>query len=399
MSDTRQLYDEVIIPTYAPPPPVFVRGAGSRVWDEDGRDYVDFGGGIAVLSLGHCPQELQDVICRQATQLMHLSNLHVNSPAVRAAQLLTAHTFATRVFWSNSGTEANEAALKLARRYGVSQRAEKIKVLSFDGGFHGRVGLAMAATAQSKIREGFGPLAPGFYYTAYNDLAAAAAQLDDDFCAIIVEPVQGEGGINIATTVFLSGLRELADKHGALLIFDEIQSGAGRSGKLYAYMQSGVAPDILTTAKGLGGGFPVAAMLAAEPVAEVLTAGTHGTTYGGNALATAAAAAVLETLLADGFLSGVEKRAVEFAHRLRRLNERHRCFSAIRQSGLLIGCDMAEGRQAKDLAAAALQQGLIVLTAGSNTLRLAPALNIPLADVETGFERLGEALEGAGAVK
>nr|MCH9704592.1 acetylornithine transaminase [Pseudomonadota bacterium] len=351
---TRARYDQVILPTYAPPAPVFVRGSGSQVWDEDNNNYIDFGGGIAVLSLGHCPPVLQHAINKQAATLMHLSNLHINAPAVHAAQLLTEHTFAERVFWCNSGAEANEAALKLARRYGVMQRASKSKVLSFENAFHGRIGLTMAATPQSKIREGFGPLAPGFYSSPYNDLAAAAAALDNDFCAIIVEPVQGEGGINIATDEFLHGLRALAKQHDALLLFDEIQSGAGRSGKLYAYMNSGVIPDILTSAKGLGGGFPVAAMLAAANIAEVLNVGNHGTTYGGNALATAAAAAVLETLLADGFLAGVEERAAEITRRLTDINNKHHCFSAIRNSGLLIGCDMvengAENWSAKELA-------------------------------------------------
>ena len=389
---TRAVYDNLMVPTYAPAPPVFVRGAGSQVWDDAGRDYIDFGGGIAVLSLGHCPPVLTEALGAQAAQLMHLSNLHVNPVAVRAAQLLTDNTFAARVFWCNSGAEANEAALKLARRRGVSQRQEKIKVLSFENGFHGRIGLAMAATPQEKIRDGFGALAPGFHATPYNDLAAATAQMDDDFCAIIVEPVQGEGGVNIASAEFLKGLRELASKHDALLILDEVQSGAGRCGTLYAYMQSGVLPDVLTSAKGLGGGFPVAAMLTTEEAAAVLTLGTHGTTYGGNALATAAAAAVLSELLSDGFLAGVAQRAAVFAENLQRINEAHQCFSEIRQNGLLIGCDVAGDKSAKDLAAACLEQGLVVLTAGANALRFAPALNIPPADIAEGFARLEKAL-------
>lgn len=394
MAGIRELYDQVILPTYAPPPPVFARAAGSRLWDEDGKEYIDFGGGVAVLSLGHCPPALVRAIGKQAAQLMHLSNLHVSAPAVRAAQLLVQNTFAARVFWCNSGAEANEAALKLARRRGVEKAANKTKVLSFANAFHGRVGLAMAATPKPAIRDGFGPLAPGFCASPYNDLAEAEAALSDDFCAIIVEPVQGEGGVNVASGEFLRGLRKLADRHDALLIFDEVQSGAGRTGALYAYMHSGAQPDVLTTAKGLGGGFPVGAMLAAEAAAAALPVGVHGTTYGGNALAAAAAEAVLQQLLEDGFLDGVAQRAAAFAARLDALNRQHRCFSEIRQSGLLIGCELAGGRVAADVAAAALAQGLIAITAGATVLRLAPALNIPEEDIAEGFARLEQALAG-----
>lgn len=388
----RATYDRVMVPTYAPAAPVFVRGAGAVLWDEAGKRYIDFGGGIAVLSLGHCPPSLTRAISRQAETLMHVSNLYVTAPAVRAAELLIKHTFADRVFWCSSGAEANEAALKLARRYGVSQRRDKTKILSFENAFHGRIGLAMAATPQDKVRNGFGALAPGFITAPYNDLTAAAAALDDDFCAIIVEPVQGEGGVNIATGDFLRGLRALCDKHQALLIFDEVQSGAGRTGTLYAYMQRGVIPDVLTSAKGLGGGFPVAAMLAAGTAAEVLDTGSHGTTYGGNALATAAAAAVLETLLQPGFFAAVQQRAAEFARRLSLLNAARRCFSAIRQDGLLIGCDLAPPRQISALLPAALEQGVVVLPAGQNTLRLAPALTISTEELEEGFSCLDKAL-------
>lgn len=388
---TRQEYGEFILPTYAPPPPVFVRAAGSRLWDEEGREYVDFGGGIAVLSLGHCPPKLTDALAEQAARLMHLSNLHVNAPAVQLARLLTRNTFAERVFLCNSGAEANEAALKLARRYGVSAAPEKYRVLAFDGGFHGRVGLAMAATGQAKIRDGFGPLAPGFYFAPFNDLAAAQAMMDETFCAILVEPVQGEGGVNIGDADFLQGLRALADEHRALLIYDEVQSGAGRGGTLYAYMRGDVVPDLLTTAKGLGGGFPVAALLVGGAQADVLGVGAHGTTYGGNPLAAAAANAVLETVLAEGFLAGVRERAEVFSEQLQQLR-RLGYFSDIRQFGLLLACDMANGRAAADVSAAALAEGLLVLTAGANTLRLAPALNIPAADIEDGFDRLRRAL-------
>jgi len=386
---TRKDYDQLMVPTYAPPAPVFVRGAGSRVWDDGGRDYVDFGGGIAVLSLGHCAPPLAAALAAQAGRLMHLSNLHVNDQAVRLAHVLAGNTFAERVFLCNSGAEANEAAIKLARRRGVGLNAEKYHILCFSGCFHGRVGMAMAATYGAKVREGFGPLTPGFHFAPFNDLAAAQAAMDDRFCAILVEPVQGEAGVHIADKAFLRGLRALADQHDALLMYDEVQSGTGRTGALYAYMHDTIIPDVMTSAKGLGGGFPVAAMLAGEKAATVLGTGAHGTTYGGNALAATAAATVLEAVLADGFLAGVRARAAVFADRLQRLNEKYKLFSEIRQSGLLIGCDMAGDRKAADLAAAALAEGLIVLTAGANAMRLAPALNISDEDIEEGFERLG----------
>ena len=392
MTNTREIYSQTILPTYAPPSPVFVRGQGSRLWDENGREYIDFGGGIAVLSLGHCPPSLSAAISEQADTLMHLSNLHVHPLAGALAQKLCAATFADKVFLCNSGTEANEAALKLARRRGVSRQPEKYHTLSFTNSFHGRVGLAMAATGQEKIRSGFGPLADGFHVLPFNDLSAVAARMDGTVCAIIVEPIQGEGGVNIADRDFLRGLRALADEHDALLIFDEIQSGAGRTGHLYAYEANGVIPDILTSAKGLGGGFPIAAMLVGERAADSLPVGTHGTTYGGNALACAAALAVLKEILSEGFLESVQKRAKEFAERLATLKSGHRCLGDIRQQGLLIGCDITDGKQAKTVATHALQEGLIVLTAGENTLRMAPALNLPAADQNEGFERLNRAL-------
>ena len=389
----RQRYDNTILSTYSPPPPVFVRGAGSRVWCEDGKEYIDFGGGIAVLSLGHCHPKLSAVIGEQAQQLMHMSNLYVNAPAVELATLLTEQTFAERVFLCNSGAEANEAALKLARRFGVSINPDKYRVLSFNNGFHGRVGLSLAATP--KACDGFGPLAAGFDFAPYNDLAVTAALINDKTCAVIVEPVQGEGGVHIATPEFLRGLRKLADDHQAMLIYDEIQIGNGRSGALYDYMNGDVVPDMLTTAKGLGGGFPVAAMLAGCAATEVLAPGTHGTTYGGNALAARSAFVVLETLLKEGFLAGVRERAAVFAEHLHRLQEETGSFADIRQRGLLIGAQLNSDWDAAKIARAALDVGLLVITAGGNTLRFAPALNIPFADINEGFARLAPVLLSA----
>ena len=361
----RDDYARLFLPTYAPPKPVLTRGNGAFVWDTEGREYIDFGGGIAVLSLGHAAPAVLSALAEQAAQLMHTSNLFVNDAAVLLADKLRSATFARRVFLCNSGAEANEAALKLARRRGIKLHPEKYRVLSFEGGFHGRIGLAMAATPQSKIRDGFGPLAPGFLHTPLNDISAAWDIADDNLCAIIIEPIQGESGVRPANRDFLQGLRKVADKHDAVLIFDEIQCGAGRTGDLYVYQTLGAIPDVLTTAKGLGGGFPVAAMLAGESVCDALPTGSHGTTYGGNPLAAKVALSVLETLLADGFLDGVKKRGEEFMHHLHKINDDIGCFAEIRGRGLLLGCDLKEPFSAKDLAMAALDEGLIVITAGT----------------------------------
>ena len=392
MSDLRARYNQVMLPVFSPPPPVLVRGCGARVWDDAGREYVDFGSGVAVLSLGHAPPSIVKAVGEQAAKLMHTSNLHVNDAATLLAQKLVSETFAERVFLCNSGTEANEAAIKLARYRGVQINPQKYRVLAFSGGFHGRGGMAMAATEQEKVRAGFGPLAPGFHFAQFNDLPSAAAQMDDNFCAIIVEPIQGDGGVNLAAPEFLCGLKKLAADKNALLIFDEIQTGAGRTGALYAYMEMGVVADVLTSAKGLGGGFPVAAMLVGDRAADVLPAGAHGTTYGGNPLAARAALAVLDELLSAGFLPGVKTRGEELIKRLSQLNQKFNCFAEIRGRGLLVGCQMREGLIAADVVAAALAAGLIVITAANNVLRFAPALNIAAQDIEEGFLRLQEAL-------
>ena len=397
MNDLRRQYDAHLLPVYTPPSPVFTRGHGAKVWDTEGREYVDFGGGIAVLSLGHAPPSLSAAIAEQAERLLHTSNLHVNDVAAQLAARLTQETFAARVYLCNSGAEANEAAIKLARHRGVAKATEKYRMVAFDGGFHGRVGMAMAASGQAKVREGFGPLTPGFCFAPYNDLAAAAALMNDEVCAILLEPVQGENGVRPASLDFLRGLRDLADQYDALLIFDEIQSGAGRCGTLYYYQQTGVTPDVMTTAKGLGGGFPVAAMLTTEEAAAHLPVGTHGSTYGGNPLASRAALAVLDEILSPGFLDGVRRRGELFINKLAALDAEFNCFTDIRGKGCWLGCDLRGDMTAKALAAAALAEGLIVITAGEKTLRLAPALNIPDEDTAEGFTRLWRAMEKLSA--
>lgn len=392
MTKTRDDFDRLMLPLYAPPPPVFVRGKGARVWDDKGREYIDFGGGIAVLSLGHSAPQVARAVAAQAARLTHTSNLFVNDAAVRLVRELTKRTFAERAFLCNSGAEANEAALKLARKRGVMINPKKYRVLSFGGAFHGRMGLAMAATPNVKVRAGFGPLPGGFVDAPYNDLAAATKAADDNLCAIIAEPTLGEGGVHPAKRGFLQGLRKLANKHNALLIFDEIQTGAGRTGVLYQYMAEKIVPDILTTAKGLGGGFPVAAVLAGGKAAKVFGIGDHGTTFGGNPLAASAALAVLRTIDRPAFLRGVGERSAMIIRQLEKINKKHNCFAAIRAQGLLIGCDAAKGWDAKTMTAKMLEAGAIVITAGKNTLRFAPPLNITKAEITEGFQRINKAL-------
>lgn len=395
-TDFRAAYERAALPVFAPPRPTLTRGAGSRMWDSDGREYVDFGGGVAVLSLGHAHPKVAEAVCAQARTLAHTSNLHVNDAAAALLARLAGAAFPARVFLCNSGAEANEAALKLARRRGEKQRSGRHVVLSFENSFHGRYGFSLAATGKPALRDGFGPLAEGFRFAPFNDLAAARRAMDDSVCAVIAEPVQGEGGIHPATGEFLRGLRGLADEFDALLILDEIQSGAGRTGTLWAFEQFGTTPDVLTSAKGLGNGFPIGAMLAGARAMDALAPGEHGTTFGGNPVACRAALAVLDELSAPGFLAAVRERSGRFRARLEELNGRRNCFAEIRGMGMWWGCDMRGERSAAEVAAAALAEGLIVITAGERVLRFAPALNLPEADAAEGFARLDKALAGMG---
>jgi len=290
----RSVFDQVMVPNYAPSVVIPVKGAGSRVWDQNGREYIDFAGGIAVSALGHTHPRLVSILKEQAEKLWHVSNVMTNEPALRLASLLTERTFAERVFFANSGAEANEAAFKLVRKYAHDHYGEdKNEILSFYSSFHGRTLFTVSVGGQAKYTEGFEPVPGGITHANYNDLASVEAVISDKTCAVVIEPVQGEGGVMPADPEFLKGLRALCDKHNALLVFDEIQTGVGRSGELYAYMKYGVMPDILTTAKSLGGGFPVAAMLTTESIAQSFCIGTHGSTYGGNPLACAVAEALL----------------------------------------------------------------------------------------------------------
>jgi acetylornithine/N-succinyldiaminopimelate aminotransferase len=388
---TRHTFNEVMVPNYQPAEMVPVRGRGSRVWDQAGKDYVDFAGGIAVTLLGHCHPQLVAALHDQSQQLWHLSNVVTNERALQLAQKLVDHTFADRVFFCNSGAEANEAAFKLARRYAqVNFGMHKHQIVACLNAFHGRTLFTVSVGGQAKYTQGFEPIPQGISHVPFNDIAALEAAVNENTCAIVIEPIQGEGGVTPAKLEYLTAARALADKFGALLVFDEVQSGVGRSGHLYAYQHYGITPDVLTSAKGLGGGFPIGAMLATNKAAQALAFGTHGSTYGGNPLACAVADKVLDLVLEPELLAGVTARHALFKQHLQGLADKYGVFSEVRGLGLLMGAQLSESwkGRSKDIVNAGLKQGVWTLVAGPDVLRLAPALNIPESDVLEGFKRL-----------
>ncbi|ASK20313.1 MAG TPA: aspartate aminotransferase family protein [Halomonas campaniensis] len=393
---SRQDFDNYMAPNYSPQQIIPVRGEGSRLWDQQGREYIDFAGGIAVNSLGHCHPVLVNALKEQGEKLWHLSNVFTNEPALALAKTLTERTFADKVFLCSSGGEANEAALKLARRWAVDHHGEqKDKIISFYQSFHGRTFFTVSVGGQPKYSQGFGPVPGGILHANFNDLESVRKLVGDDTCAIMVEPMQGEGGIVPATQEFLQGLRDLCDEHNALLIFDEVQTGVGRSGELYAYKNFGITPDILTSAKSLGGGFPIGATLTTDAIAKSLAIGTHGSTYGGNALASAVALAAVEFIDTPEVLNGVKHRHDLFREHLETINRKYGVFKEIRGMGMLMGAQMSdafEGR-AKDILPLAIEEGVMALVAGPNVLRMAPSLVIPEADIAEGMARLERAIE------
>jgi acetylornithine/N-succinyldiaminopimelate aminotransferase len=398
---TRATFDQVIVPCYAPAPFIPVRGEGSRVWDQAGRMYIDFASGVAVTALGHAHPAMIRALTEQAHKIWHVSNWFTNEPALRLAQKLVDATFAERVFFCNSGAEANEAALKLARRYALDRfGAHKTRIVSTQNAFHGRTLFTVTAGGQAKYASGFGPNPAGFTHLPYNDVNALRAEFaahGPEICAMIVEPMQGEGGMTPGTPEYLQTARALCSEHNALLVLDEIQSGMGRTGTLFSYMQKGVVPDILTSAKGLGGGFPVGAMLTTTEIASVFSVGVHGTTYGGNPLACAVASAVFDIINTTEVLDGVKARHALFMEGLKAINARRRVFRDLRGEGVWLGCELDapwRGRS-MDVLRAAGEAGLIVLVAGPDVVRLAPSLVISLDEILEGLARLETALSRA----
>lgn len=381
-----------VMPTYGRYDIAFERGEGAWLQATDGRRFLDFGSGIAVTALGHAHPHLVDVMREQIGKLWHTSNLyHIPGQETLAARLVE-HTFADTVFFCNSGAEANEAALKMARRYHQSQGIDRHEVIVAVNAFHGRTLATIAAGGQEKHLAGFGPKVEGFVHVPFGNLNVTRDAITEKTAAVLVEPVQGEGGLRAADAEYLRGLRAMADEYGLLLIFDEVQTGVGRTGKFYAHEWAGITPDIMTTAKGLGGGFPVGACLATEKAAQYLTAGTHGTTFGGNPLAMAAANGVLDVVLSDGFMDGVQAMGARLRAGLDALITRHPdIYEEVRGLGLMLGlkCKALNG----DVVKAAMAQGLLVVPAGDNVVRLLPPLIIGEAEISTALTML----EGASA--
>ncbi|EGR3956395.1 aspartate aminotransferase family protein [Vibrio cholerae] len=395
MSVDRSSFDEVMVPCYNPMEFIPVKGFGSRIWDQQGHEYIDFAGGIAVSCLGHCHPVMVQALTTQANKLWHLSNVMTNEPALRLAKKLTQVSFAEKVFFANSGAEANEAALKLARRYAADVYGpEKSEIIAFNQGFHGRTFFTVSVGGQATYSDGFGPKPGDIVHLPYNDLAALQAQISDRTCAVMMEPLQGEGGIISPSAEFVQAVRELCDKHNALLIFDEVQTGNGRTGDFYAYQGIGVTPDILATAKSLGGGFPIGAMLTTAKIAEHMKVGVHGSTYGGNPLACAVAEAVVDFVAQPEILAGVKQREQWMRAELEKINQKYHLFKEIRGKGLLLGAalnDEWQGR-ARDILVAAGKQGLMVLVAGASVVRFTPSLIISQQEIDEGMARLDKAI-------
>jgi acetylornithine/N-succinyldiaminopimelate aminotransferase len=397
--DTKTLLDlanRYLMQNYARAPLCLVRGDGVRVWDTDGKEYLDFVAGIAVDALGHSHPKIVGAIREQATTLLHVSNLYQIPSQIHLAKLLCDHSFADRVFFCNSGAEANEAAIKLARKYASETLAtDRVEIITMRGAFHGRTLGALSATPNEKYQHGFGPLVPGFKYVPFGDLAAVERAVDSRTAAILVEPIQGEGGVHVAPDGYLAGLRRICDASGALLIFDEVQTGLGRTGRLWAHQHWDVKPDVMTLAKALGSGIPIGAMLATEACARMMLAGSHGSTFGGNPFATAVGVATVTTLLEDKLADRADRVGAYLMEGLRSLARRVPAITAIRGKGLLVGVDL--DRPAGEVVAGCRAQGLLVLTAGDKILRLTPPLIIEEADVDRALTILARVLQGGAS--
>jgi acetylornithine/N-succinyldiaminopimelate aminotransferase len=386
-----------LLPTYARSPVAFVRGEGVWLEADDGERYLDLGAGIAVASLGYSHPRLVAALTAQAQQLWHTSNLFRMPQAERLAERLCAATFADHVFFTNSGAEAVEGAIKTARKYhAVSGHPERFHIVTFEGAFHGRTLATIAAGGNQKYIEGFGPKAPGFDAVAYGDIDAVKAAIGPQTGAILVEPIQGEGGIRVPPRGFLRALRNICDADGLLLILDEVQTGVGRTGKLFAYQQSDITPDIMAIAKGLGGGFPVGAFLTTREAGKGMTVGTHGTTFGGNPLATAVGNAVLDVVLAKGFLETVATKGTRFRRKLAALAAAHSDIVAeVRGEGLMLGLQLRV--PPAEFAAVAREHRLLVIPASDNVVRLLPPLVISDSEIDEAVHRLAETCRAMSA--
>lgn len=379
--------------TYARAPVVLRKGRGMKLWDAEGKEYLDFVGGIAVNILGHCHPKVVLAIQKQAQRLLHVSNLYHNEPQIKLARLLVQHSFADKIFFCNSGAEANEAAIKLARKYAKeNMKGDRFEIITAFNSFHGRTMATLTATGQEKFHKGFEPLLPGFRYVAFNDLGAIKNSINDLTCAIMLEPVQGEGGVKLPSADYLKGVRDLCNEHGLLLILDEVQTGMGRTGKLFAYENYGIQPDIITLAKGLGGGVAIGAMLATDKVAAAFQPGNHASTFGGNPLACAAAIATLETLIEDGFILDQCRRMGSYlVNGLTELKAEHtNLITDIRGIGLLAGIELA--REGSPVVKSCMERGLLINCTSGNVLRFMPPLIVQEKEIDNMLEILDDVL-------
>lgn len=392
--DKKKIIEETekyYLPVFGRYPMVMELGQGCRVWDNEGNEYVDAFAGIAVNSLGYNHPVLVKAISEQAAKLMHCSNLYYTEIQAKALRVVAEATGMDRIFFANCGAEGNEGAMKLARKYGVSKAPTKYKIISADESFHGRTFDTLAATGHDYYHVGYGPLSPGHVLVPYGDIEALEAQMDDDVCAVLLEPIQGEGGVHVPSDEYLQQVRALCDKHDALLIFDEVQTGVARTGKWFAYMHSGVKPDILTFAKGIGGGFPVAGFAVPERLAHVFKPGDHGGTFGGNPLACAAVYATLMTIKSEGLVDKVAEKGEYFKNELRKLQEKYPDkVTDVRGCGLMLGMEVAG--EGKPIVESCLANNVIVNCTAGNVIRIVPPLIISREEIDIVVAALDKAL-------
>ena len=387
------LANENIMNTYKRFPIVLTKGSGTRVWDINGKEYLDFVAGIAVCSLGHSHPQVITAVKEQLEKLTHVSNLYYTQPQAQLAKLLVENSFADKVFFCNSGAEANEAAIKLARKYAHENMGpDKFELITMKDSFHGRTMATITATGQEKFHFGFTPLLDGFTYVPFNDLNALERAISSKTCGIMLEPIQGEGGVNIPDDNYLAGVREICDRHGLLLIVDEVQTGIGRTGKLFAYEYSGIKPDIMTLAKALANGFPVGAMLATDKISKAFVPGNHASTFGGNPLAMVAAEAVMKTILQENILDNCRKIGDYFLSQLKMLRQKYKIIREVRGKGLMLALQL--DIEASDIVNECLKRGLLINSTGGKTLRFVPPLIVTARDVDHAIKVLGEVMEG-----
>ena len=390
-TDTQVQADKYIFQTYGRFPLTLVRGKGCRVWDENGKEYLDFVGGIAVCALGHSSPLITKILKEQSKVLVHVSNLYYTVPQVKLARLLVENSFADRVFFCNSGAEANEAAIKLARRFSNEKFGNKRHVIiSMEGSFHGRTMATLSATGQDKIKKGYNPLLEGFRFVPFNNLPALESAVDESVCAVILEPVQGEGGVVCPAEGYLQGVRKICDEKNILLIFDEVQVGMGRTGRLFAHEHFGVTPDIMTLAKALGNGLPIGAMLSKEYLSGAFSPGSHATTFGGTPLVTAVAEAVLRSLLYDGWIDNARNMGEYFKRRLLRLKDRHAAIKDVRGIGLIIGMEL--DREGAEIVNACTEKGFLINCTHEKVLRFVPPLIVRKKEINLLVKALDDVL-------